>query len=122
MSKYETLEQAHKNCYNAPMAEVDPILQRYHTELESVFGDRLARVVLFGSRARGDARSDSDYDVAVFLHKMGSFCEESLTLAEIESTISRETGIIINSLPFSADKPAAPTILMHNIAREGISL
>jgi predicted nucleotidyltransferase len=28
---------------------------------------KVARVVLFGSRARGDARRDSDYDVAVFV-------------------------------------------------------
>ena len=94
------------------MAKLDPIiLQRYHTELETVFGDRLARVVLFVSPVRGVERSDSDCDVAVFLYKMGSFCEEILTLAEIESTISRETGIIINSLIFSADKAESPTIL-----------
>jgi predicted nucleotidyltransferase len=32
-----------------------------------MYGNQLERVVLFGSRARGDARPDSDYDVAVFL-------------------------------------------------------
>src|SRR5205807_10666190 len=33
-------------------------------------GDRIERVVLYGSRARGDALPDSDYDVAVFLNGM----------------------------------------------------
>jgi predicted nucleotidyltransferase len=33
-----------------------------------MYGPRLERVVLFGSRARGDAQPDSDYDVAVFLN------------------------------------------------------
>jgi predicted nucleotidyltransferase len=32
-----------------------------------MYGERAERVVLFGSRARGDAHRDSDYDVAVFL-------------------------------------------------------
>ena len=45
----------------------DPILKRFRAALEEIYGDRLERVVLFGSRARGDARLDSDYDVAVFL-------------------------------------------------------
>lgn len=45
----------------------DPILKRFHAALDEIYGDRLERVVLFGSRARGDAREDSDYDIAVFL-------------------------------------------------------
>ena len=46
----------------------DPILKRFRAELDALYGERIERVVLFGSRARGDARDDSDYDVAVFLH------------------------------------------------------
>ena len=33
--------------------------------LRKVLGERLVAVVLFGSRARGDARADSDWDVLV---------------------------------------------------------
>ena len=45
----------------------DPILVRFRRALDEMYGNQLDRVVLFGSRARGDARPDSDYDVAVFL-------------------------------------------------------
>jgi hypothetical protein len=45
----------------------DPILKRFRSALDEMYGDRIERVVLFGSRARGEAREDSDYDVAVFL-------------------------------------------------------
>lgn len=35
-----------------------------------MYGERLERVVLFGSYARGDAGPDSDYDVAIFAKGM----------------------------------------------------
>ena len=46
---------------------LDPILKSFRDALAELYGPTLDRVVLFGSRARGDARPDSDYDVAVFL-------------------------------------------------------
>lgn len=44
----------------------NPVLKRFRATVTEIYGDRVERVVLFGSRARGDAREDSDYDVAVF--------------------------------------------------------
>ena len=35
--------------------------------LEAIYGDRLAGLRLYGSQARGDARTDSDVDLAVLL-------------------------------------------------------
>jgi len=34
----------------------DPILKRVTSELEQLYGARLERAILYGSRARGDAR------------------------------------------------------------------
>ena len=48
----------------------DPILKRFRADLDALYGDRIERVVLFGSRPRGDARAASDYDVAVFLNDL----------------------------------------------------
>jgi predicted nucleotidyltransferase len=31
---------------------------------------RIERVVLFGSRARGEASAESDHDIAIFLHDL----------------------------------------------------
>ena len=49
------------------MATVNPVLTKFRAALDKLYGDRIERIVLYGSRARGDARPDSDYDVAVFL-------------------------------------------------------
>jgi hypothetical protein len=53
-----------------PIASVSNVRPDTHTfsRLEAVYGDRLSRVVLYGSRVRGDGRRpDPDYDIAVFL-------------------------------------------------------
>ena len=42
----------------------DKILRRFRAALDELYGDRIERVVLFGSRARGDAHEASDYDIA----------------------------------------------------------
>ncbi len=42
----------------------DPILKQYRQALDAAYGERIERierVVLFGSRARGEATADSDY-------------------------------------------------------------
>jgi predicted nucleotidyltransferase len=46
--------------------QTSPILAKFRAALDEMYGARLERVVLFGSQARGDARPDSDHDVAVF--------------------------------------------------------
>jgi predicted nucleotidyltransferase len=99
----------------------DPVLLRFRAALGEAFGARLERVTLFGSRARGDARPDSDYDVAVFLHDLKNFGEEAKRLAEIETDILYETGAVINALPFGAGAWREQTGLMSELAREGRS-
>ena len=42
--------------------QFEPLLRDTVGRLERGFGDRLLAVALFGSRARGDARPDSDVD------------------------------------------------------------
>ncbi|HEY0422684.1 MAG TPA: nucleotidyltransferase domain-containing protein, partial [Rhodopila sp.] len=53
----------------------DPVLIRFCKALGEIYGNQIDCVVLFGSRARGDARPDSDYDVAVFLKSLPDLLE-----------------------------------------------
>ena len=108
-----------------PMSEViDPVLSRFRTELAKLYGERIERVVLYGSRARGDARPDSDYDVAVFLNDLEpfQFGREAGRIAEIETDILFDTGAVINALPFKAGAYRERTPLMRELRREGIDL
>src|SRR4051794_34501184 len=79
-----------------PALATDPILKRFRTALDEIYGDRLERVVLFGSKARGDAGEDSDYDIAVFLKdlKEGDLdtrWRELDRLADLRSAILSDT-------------------------------
>ena len=56
---------------------------RLREALQAVYGDRLARAVLFGSRARGEAHAESDYDVAVFLHGSEGLWAEKIGRAHV---------------------------------------
>jgi predicted nucleotidyltransferase len=87
-----------------------------------VYGGRIERVVLYGSRARGDARPDSDYDVAVFLTDLTDRWNEIDRIVAIETDILWETGAVINALPFRAGAYQERTPLMHELRREGIDL
>ena len=61
----------------------DVVLSRFRAALAETYGDRLERVVLFGSRARGDARPDSDYDIAVFIREPNRWFDEVIRLADL---------------------------------------
>jgi uncharacterized protein len=90
--------------------------------LDEIYGNRLERVVLYGSHARGNARPDSDYDTAVLLNEPESSCKESGRLAEVETGILYETGVVINAFPFPAGAYRECTLLMHEVRREGLDV
>ena len=78
--------------------------------------------MLFGSRARGDARPDSDYGVAVFLQDLDNFGQEAGRLAEIETDILYDTGAVINAMTFKAGSYRERTGSMGGLRREGLDL
>ncbi len=100
----------------------DPILQRIRTSLGAIYGDRIERLVLFGSRARGDASEASDYDIAVFLQDLTDRWSEFHRLADLRADILAETGAFLEARPFRAGSYRDLTPLMHEIRRDGVDL
>jgi uncharacterized protein len=105
------------------MATANPlILTKFRAALQALYGERIERVVLYGSRARGDARTDSDYDIAVFLKDLEDRWNEIDRIVALEGEILDETGAVINALPFGAGSYNERTPLMHEIRLEGIDV
>ena len=100
----------------------DPVLDRFRTAVTETYGDRLERVILFGSRARGDFKPDSDYDVAVFLRDIGGIWDEVRRLADITTSILIDTGAVISAKPFRADSYNGTQPLLGEIRRDGLDL
>lgn len=82
--------------------------------------------LLFGSRARGDARPDSDADVAVVLEgTSGAFVDTTLEMADAAFDNLLETGILVDPLPIWHDELQHPDAwrnpeLLSTIKRTGI--
>ena len=105
------------------MTTANPIvLSKFRAALDTLYGDRIERVVLFGSRARGDARPDSDYDVAVFLKDLADRWAEADKIAWVASEVLDETGEVIHALPYRAGSYQERTPFMHELRREGRDL
>ena len=101
---------------------IDPVLVRFRQALRAMYGNRLERAVLFGSRARGDARADSDYDVAVFLRDMDDRWVELNRLADLSTDICYETGEFVHAMAHRAGSYVDRTPLMHEIRQDGLDL
>jgi predicted nucleotidyltransferase len=86
------------------------------------------QVILFGSRARGTQRTDSDADVAVLLRGIrGHFVDTKLEMVDIAYDVLLDTGLHIQPLPIWENEWNHPEThsnprLLQNIEREGIFL
>jgi uncharacterized protein len=102
----------------ARTAAADPTIVRFRRALNEMYGDRIDRVVLFGLRSRGDSRTSSDYDVAVFLHDMHDRSAEMDRLAALGANIVSRTGEVVHG----AGAYTELTPLMLGIRTDGIDL
>ncbi len=100
----------------------DPILGGFMAALQDMYGGQLHRVVLFGSRARGDGRAESDYDLAVFLNSLPDRWTELDRLATLRVRFIDTTGAFFDAKPFLSPAYNDRTPLMHEIRRDGIDL
>jgi predicted nucleotidyltransferase len=99
-----------------------PLLRRVRAELERLYGPRLVRVLLYGSRARGDAHEESDWDIAVILDGFDGDPSERERLIDLSTELLLETGCVVSLKPFSPEELSQRTLFMHNLRQEGVSL
>lgn len=102
---------------------LDPVLEKFRTAMRQHFGNRRERIVLFGSRARGDARRDSAYDVAIFVEDLGNRWREFDAIAPVTLALLDDHDAAVNALLFPEGHWQHPSSsLMHEIRKHGLDL
>lgn len=107
-------------------APADPLLAEIKAQLQALYGDRLREVRLYGSRARGDHRAESDYDVAVILHAPpGQPLDrpaERRRLGELSWRLWDRFEAQVHFVPLDEAGLAERTIFTHELRTEGVAL
>ncbi|MBI3710736.1 MAG: nucleotidyltransferase domain-containing protein [Proteobacteria bacterium] len=104
---------------NAPL---ETILADLRSRLAAAYGPRLEQVVLFGSRARGDARPDSDIDVMIVLSGPLDCWQEVQRTSQLTSELSiRYDTDISRVFATPAQYARAAGSFYENVRREGVA-
>lgn len=90
--------------------------------ISSVAGDEADAIILFGSRARGDARPDSDWDVMVLTKDNANVSQLRVALQRALCDKAVELGIRVQPLVMRWSEIHDNAALMRNVADEGMPL
>jgi len=91
--------------------------------LKKVYGDNLSRVILYGSKARGEATEDSDIDILVVLKDIKNQSVEKMKIRQISWEICYKYDLLLSVIVRSEqDYLRKDTPLLMNVEKEGISV
>ena len=102
------------------------ILREFRGRLSARYGDRLRGIILFGSRARGDFREDSDADLAIFIEPLSDPIGAQMDISGDAYLTFLDRGLLIQPWVFQGS-PEAPDRaraghLLDVVFSEGIRL
>ncbi|MCU0469451.1 MAG: nucleotidyltransferase domain-containing protein [Arcicella sp.] len=106
------------------MKDIQPIIQEFTEQAKAHYGDRLAKIILFGSYARGEAHEDSDVDIMLLLNdEEVSSNNEKTQIFDITWSLFMKYSIIVSALPLSFNKFISMNKALYRfVKKEGIYL
>jgi len=104
-------------------ARTQTIISELRKRLERIYDSRLVSVLLYGSRARGDAEAGSDIDLLVVLDGRVDPGKEIDRTGVITSRLSLEHNVVVSCLFVSAERYATEqSPMLLNVRREGVAV
>ena len=109
---------------NTIMVDKDAIAKAVKEQLQLLYGDRLAKVILYGSYARGDFHEESDIDFLVVLKDEEiAVGKELLFMNNSFFQLILDNGIHISNHPTTLERLKTSQFLFYkNVRREGVEI
>ena len=105
---------------------INKILKEFVEQINRLLGDRVKKIVLYGSYARGDYNKTSDIDIMILTdlsyEEIEKYRDE---ISDIAFDIELEKGVIISPIIKNIDKYNARVNIVPfymNVQREGVVL
>lgn len=106
--------------------ELHLILQAVVKAYQSVYGDSIVKIVLYGSYARGDNQIDSDIDIVAIVQGEREMLQNGLrSVWDVSSELELEYGTIVSPtvIPYAEfEKYKNDLPYYRNIEREGVEI
>lgn len=96
------------------------LVREFKRRAELALPGRIARVMLYGSRARGDARPDSDWDIAVFVDGAPTPHDRDV-LADIGYDLMMESGQYFQAIAIDSGRSVQGSYFLRNVLRDGLA-
>lgn len=98
------------------------VIDEFSSRLRKKLPGKVQRVILYGSRARGDAEADSDYD---FLALLEPCCSEDERLVdEVSWAVSQKHNVVVVAFTVRASEFTEDRFFYfyENVSKEGVDL
>lgn len=94
------------------------MIREFKRRAEKALPGGVVRVVLYGSRARGDARPDSDWEIAVFVAGEPTSDDRGI-LSDIGFDLMLEHGQYFQAIAIDAARKPEQYYLVKNVLKDG---
>lgn len=105
---------------------IDKTIQNFIKQVKLLLGDRVKKIILYGSYARGDYNTSSDVDIMILtdfnFEEIEKYRDD---ISDIAFDIELETGIILSPIIKNIDKYNSRVNIVPfyaNVQKEGVVL